>query len=213
MPGSIGHPVSFAFAFLPRPKKHPRPIVGEGRGEGGGAVGDEGRPPPHRFSRRLTAWLRRLPLKGGVIFGGKVTEGGDIQTLAPGGRGLGEGEETALDSCFRKNPSCRLAACTPRDENGAMDGLKGRTQRSSTRLRLTSNRLRVGFADLVGKGDPGAEPEHRDRAVEERGPEDAGLVLAGRVVRHEREPPALVVRPPELAAEAHDTPIAWRRLA
>ena len=23
------------------------------------------------------------------------------------------------------NPSCRLATCTPRDENGGMDGLKG----------------------------------------------------------------------------------------
>ena len=38
--------------------------------------------------------------------------------------------------------------------------------------------LRVGFAQLVGKRDLGAEPEHRDRAVEERGLQDPGLVLA-----------------------------------
>ena len=38
--------------------------------------------------------------------------------------------------------------------------------------------LRVGFADLVGKRDLGAEPEHRDRAVEQRGRQDAGLVFA-----------------------------------
>ena len=42
--------------------------------------------------------------------------------------------------------------------------------------------LRVGFADLVGKRDLGTEPEHRDRAVEQRGLQDAGLVLAGRRV-------------------------------
>ena len=37
--------------------------------------------------------------------------------------------------------------------------------------------LRVGIAHLVGKRDLGAEAEHRDRAVQERGPQDAGLVL------------------------------------
>ena len=63
--------------------------------------------------------------------------------------------------------------------------------------------LRVGFAHLVGKRDLGAEPEHRDRAVQQRGPQDAGLVLASRVIDHERRPLALVIRPPELAAEAH----------
>ena len=63
--------------------------------------------------------------------------------------------------------------------------------------------LRVGFAHLVGKRDLGAEPVHRDRAVQQRGLQDAGLVLAGGVIDHERRPPALVIRPPELAAEAH----------
>ena len=63
--------------------------------------------------------------------------------------------------------------------------------------------LRVGFAHLVGKRDLGAEPEHRDRAIEQRGLQDAGLVLAGGIVGHKREPLALVIRPPELAAQAH----------
>ena len=38
--------------------------------------------------------------------------------------------------------------------------------------------LRVGFAHLVGKRDLGAEPVHRDRAVQQRGLQDTGLVLA-----------------------------------
>ena len=51
--------------------------------------------------------------------------------------------------------------------------------------------LRVGFAHLVGKRDLGAEPEHRDRAVEQRGLQDAGLVLAGAELSgYERKPPA-----------------------
>ena len=44
--------------------------------------------------------------------------------------------------------------------------------------------LRVGIADLVGKRDLRAEPVHRDRAVEQRGPQDPGLVPAGGVVGH-----------------------------
>ena len=63
--------------------------------------------------------------------------------------------------------------------------------------------LRVGFAHLVGKRDLGAEAVHRDRAIEERGLQDPGLVLAGGVIGNERSPPALVIRPPELAAEAN----------
>ena len=42
--------------------------------------------------------------------------------------------------------------------------------------------LRVGFAHLVGKRDLGAEAEHRDRAVQQRGLQDTGPVLAGRRV-------------------------------
>ena len=69
---------------------------------------------------------------------------------------------------------------------------------------LEVEQLRVGFADLVGKHDLGAEPEYRDRAVEQRGLKNPGLVLSGRrVIGQKRPPPALVIRPPELAAEAH----------
>ena len=49
--------------------------------------------------------------------------------------------------------------------------------------------LGVGFADLVGKRELRAEPEHRDRAVEQRGLQDPGVVLAGGVIGHEWEPP------------------------
>ena len=65
-------------------------------------------------------------------------------------------------------------------------------------------RLRVGFAELVGERELRAEAEHRQPAVEQRGPEDAGLVPARRrVIGDERSPPGLEIRPPELAAEAH----------
>ena len=64
--------------------------------------------------------------------------------------------------------------------------------------------LRVGIADLVGKRDLRAEPVDRDRAVEERGPQDPGLVPAGGAIGPERlRPPGLEIRPPELAAQAH----------
>ena len=64
--------------------------------------------------------------------------------------------------------------------------------------------LRVGLAHLVGKRDLGAEPEHCNRAVEQRGLQDAGLVLAGSgIIGDERNPPALVIRPSELAAESY----------
>ena len=48
--------------------------------------------------------------------------------------------------------------------------------------------LRVGLAKIVGVQDLGAEPVHRDRAVEQRGLQDAGLVLAGGVVGREHPP-------------------------
>ena len=41
-------------------------------------------------------------------------------------------------------------------------------------------RLGVGRAELVGKRELGAEAEDRQAAVEQRGAQDAGLVLAGR---------------------------------
>ena len=51
--------------------------------------------------------------------------------------------------------------------------------------------------------DLGAEPVYRDRAIEQRGLQDTGLVLAGGIIDHERRPLALVVRPPELGTGAH----------
>ena len=48
--------------------------------------------------------------------------------------------------------------------------------------------LRVGFAELVGIGELGAEAVDRDRAVQQRGPKDPGLIPAGGVVGHERSP-------------------------
>ena len=64
--------------------------------------------------------------------------------------------------------------------------------------------LGVGFAELVGIRELGAEAEDRQGAVEERDAQDAGLVLArGRVVHDERIPPGFVIRPPELGAQAH----------
>ena len=48
--------------------------------------------------------------------------------------------------------------------------------------------LGVGFADLVGIRDLGAEPEDREGAVQQGDPQDAGLVVAGGVVGHERSP-------------------------
>ena len=67
--------------------------------------------------------------------------------------------------------------------------------------------LGVGFADLVGIRDLGAEPVHRERAVEQGDSQDPGLVVAGGVVGHEGIPSALEIRPPELGAQAHgETP-------
>ena len=66
---------------------------------------------------------------------------------------------------------------------------------------LEVEQLRVGFANLVGKRDLGAEAVDRQAAVQERGPQDPGVVMAGGVVGHERRPPAFEVRPPELGAE------------
>ena len=46
--------------------KFSSPLMGEDEGEGAnGAAAPE---PPHRLSRRLVAWLLRLPLKGGSDF-------------------------------------------------------------------------------------------------------------------------------------------------
>ena len=42
--------------------------------------------------------------------------------------------------------------------------------------------LRVGLAHLVGKRDLGAEAVHRQRAIEDRGLQDPGLVRAGGVI-------------------------------
>ena len=63
--------------------------------------------------------------------------------------------------------------------------------------------LGVGFAELVGIRDLGAEAVHREGAVEQGDPQDPGLVVAGGVVGHERTPPALEIRPSELGAQAH----------
>ena len=48
--------------------------------------------------------------------------------------------------------------------------------------------LRVGFAHLVGKRDLGAEPVHRDRAVQQRSLQDPDLVCAGGIIGARTEP-------------------------
>ena len=72
--------------------------------------------------------------------------------------------------------------------------------------------LRIGCADLVGKHDLGAEAEHCQRPVQQRGRQDAGLVLAGGVIGDERKPVAFVIGAAELSPvaclSAHDLTIA-----
>ena len=59
--------------------------------------------------------------------------------------------------------------------------------------------LRVGFADLVGERDLGAEAVDRQGAVQERGLQDPSLVLAGGVNGRERKPVACVIGAAELS--------------
>ena len=77
---------------------------------------------------------------------------------------------------------------------------------------LVVEELGVGFADLVGIRDLGAEAEDREGAVQQRGPEDAGVVFAGNAVGRQEPPPAFVIRAVELLMveylSAHDLTIA-----
>ena len=123
---------------------------GRGQGEGEG-----GREAPHRFSRRLTAWLRRLPLKWGRGVGGALT-GADFGYLRlAGGRGRflsgaddDTGRAAGLDGCTH---GCGGAA-------GAK-GLREQDARPPVALRRHESQrtLTQDVRQGAGQGRPGTD--------------------------------------------------------